>query len=51
LSSQQDKQDDSETPYINVRAGIVLSRDNFRGSIVGTSATSLEELAISERIG
>ena len=45
-SAEHHIEDDSTTPNINLRPGVEATTNYFRGSVVGTSATCFEEVAV-----
>ena len=45
-STKHHIEDHSATPNINLRSGVETTTNNFRGGVVGTSATRFEEVAV-----
>jgi len=45
-SAKHHIEDYSATPNINLRSGVETPTNNFRGSVIGTSATRFEEVAV-----
>ena len=45
-STKHHIEDYSATPNINLRSGVETPTNNFRGSVIGTSATRFEEVAV-----
>jgi hypothetical protein len=45
-STKHHVEDDSATPDIDLRSGVKTTANNFRGGVIGTSATRFEEVAV-----
>ena len=45
-SAKHHVENDSATPDIDLRSGIEATTNNFRGGVIGTSATRFEEVAV-----
>jgi len=45
-STQHHVENDSATPDINLRSGVKATANNFRGGVVGASATRFEEVTV-----
>jgi len=45
-STEHHVEDDSATPNIDLRTGVEATTNNFRGGVIGASATCFEEVAV-----